>query len=159
MFVSFVIAILFGAAPADETTVSSVPLTISFGDFSFAGDTVKLTKSRNGAFECEIEGNAQVAVVHSGVSVTAHSINIQRDANSQITIRCANDCRFTDSGATCTADRIQIHLAKEATLHLSGSSRVECRTGAERTVIESETISIENGKFSVPGANSLQGAH
>jgi len=159
MFASILLAILVFSAPAGGASVSPLPQNVSTGNMSFNGDMMTFIKSENGAFECAINGNSRMAI-HSGggndIAITAQNIIIARDRNSKVTIRCSGDCRFSDSEHECSAERMDIQLKEQFTIHLSGGCRVKHGIGKDRTVLAGETITFEDAKFRVSGAASLQ---
>lgn len=157
MFTSILLAILISAAPVDDTSLSSVPLNVSIGNMSFTGDAIRLTKSENGAFECAIDGESRVSIGSDGdtdISIAAQNIIISRDGNSEVSIRCTGDCRFSDAEHSCRADRIQIHFKTEFTLQLSGACRVQYGSGDDRTVLAAETITFDDGTFWASGSSA-----
>jgi len=162
MFTPLLLAILVSASPADgiaATPARIEPLKISIGNMTFFGDAIKLTKSDNGTFECAVEGNARFAVGDDGdtdLAIAAQKLVVERNAKSEISIRCTGDCKLTDSEHTCSADRMQIRLTKQFNLELTGNSRVQYGAGDGRTSLSAESIRYQDGTFSVSGAASLK---
>ena len=164
MLTSILLALLISASSGYEASASaapSEPLKVSVGNMSFSGDTIKLTKSVNGAFECEIEGRAEFTLGSDGdtdIAIAAQKLVISRNANDEIAIRCTGDCKLTDSEHTCSADRMQIQLTKKIELQLFGNSRVEFGTGDNRRALAGESITFRGDAFSVSGAALLKRA-
>jgi hypothetical protein len=162
MFTPILLALLISASSADEASASAAPtepLKVSVGDMSFSGNTIKLTKSVNGTFECEIDGRAEFTLGSDGdtdIAIAAQKLVISRNANAEIAVRCTGDCKLTDSEHTCSADRMQIQLAKKFKLQLFGNSRVEFGTGDNRRALAGESITFQGGTFSVSGAALLK---
>lgn len=159
MFARIALAFLLSASPVDAGSPYSAPtepLKVSVGKMSFSGSTIKLTKSDNEALECDIDGRAEFTLTNSDFAIAAQKIVISRTANSEITIRCTGDCRFTDPEHTCRADSMQIRIAKQFKLELTGNCRVEYGEGEERTTLAGESITFHDGTFNVSGAASLK---
>lgn len=164
MFTPILLALLISASTVYAVPASAAPsesLKVSIGDISFSGDTMKLTKSVNGAFECEIAGRAEFTLGSDGdtdIAIAAQKLVITRNAKAEITIRCTGDCKLADSEHTCSADRMQIQLAEKIELQLFGNSRVEFGTGDNRKTLAGESITFQGGTFSVSGAAWLKRA-
>lgn len=129
------------------------------GGMSFSGDTIRLTQSDNGTLECQIEGRARLTLGDerdTDFTIAAQKMTISRKANSGITVRCTGDCLMSDIELTCSADRMQIQLARQVKLQMSGRSRVEYGDGDNRTTFAAESIWFEGGTFHLSGAASLK---
>ena len=162
MYTPILLALLISASSANEASASAAPtetLKVSLGDMSFSGDTIKLTKSGDGTFECEIDGRAELTLGSDGdIAIAAQKLVISRNANDKISIRCTGDCKLTDSEYTCSADRMQYQFVNEIELTLAGNSRVEFGTGDNRSVLAGESITCQGGTFRVSGAALLKRA-
>ena len=162
MFTPLALAFLiFGSAVEADSAPSAQaePLRVSVGGMSFSGNTIKLRKSDKETFECEIDGRAEFALGSGGdtdIAIAAQKIVVSRNADSEITIRCSGDCKMKDIDDTsCSADRMLIQLGKQTELQMSGSSRVEYGDGDGRTILTSESLTFQGGKFIVSGPASL----
>jgi hypothetical protein len=162
MFTPILLALLISASSAGEASASAAPtepLKMSLGDMSFSGDTIKLTKSGDGTFECEIDGRAELTFGTDGdtdMAIAAQKLVISGNASDKLSIRCTGDCKLTDSEYTCTADRMQFQFVNEIELTLAGNSRVEFGTGDNRSVLAGESITCQGGTFRVSGAALLK---
>jgi len=164
MFTPILLALLISASSPNEPSASATPtetLKVSLGDMSFSGDTIKLTKSSDGTFECEIDGRAELTLGSDGdtdIAIAAQKVVISGNANDKLSIHCTGDCKLTDSEYTCSADRMQWQFVNEIELTLAGNSRVEFGTGDNRSVLAGESITCQGGTFRVSGAASLKRA-
>lgn len=132
---------------------------ISVGDMSFSGGSIRLIQSDSGTLECKIKGRACLTLGDEGdtdLTIAAQEMAISRKADSGITVRCTGDCRMSDIELTCSADRMQIQLATQIKVHMSGRSRVEYGDGDNRTTFAAESIWFDGGTFHVSGAASLR---
>ncbi len=165
MFTPILLALLISASTAGEASASAAPceplLKVSVGDMSFSGETIKLTKSVNGTFECEIDGRAELTLGSNGdtdIAIAAQKLVISSNANAEISVRCTGDCKLTDSEHTCSAERMQIQFTENFEMQLFGNSRVEFGTGDNRRALVGESITCEGGTFSVSSAALLKRA-
>lgn len=106
-----VLAVLISASSASSADEASAfaaptePLKVSVGDVSFSGNTIKLTRSVNGTFECEIDGRAEFTLGSDGdtdIAIAAQKLVISRNANAEIAVRCTGDNRSVLAGESIT---------------------------------------------------------
>lgn len=162
MFSPILLAFLLSATLTNEAYASqtpSEPLKVSLGNMSFSGDAINLTKSGNGAFECEIDGRAEFTLRSDGdtsFAIAAQKLVISRNANSEIDIRCTGDCKFKDSEHKCRADSMQIRLAKKFEMQLLGNSHVEYGTGDNRIALAGGAITFQGDTVNLTWATSIK---
>lgn len=168
MRASILIALLLSVTTVNADSPSSLkpgtlkPETLNFsvGAMSFTGDSVQLTKSDKTSFKCDVEGQAILTFgdpADADITLAASKMTILRNADSSVTVRCVNDCKFTDADQNVlTADQINVRFTERMEIEMSGHVRITYSVGDNQTTLTGDSVVIRDGVFNISGTASLK---